>query len=237
MEARLRAVELAGKFVGVHEKNGQNDGEIVEMFQRADTLPGERYAWCQAFQNSMWRLATGGKVQEVNGRKEIRGGKLLANGTASVPMFRSWAYAHSLIRSRPLRGDHVLFDFDGDGTYDHVGIVVKVLRVLPGAYYLRTREGNTAPEGGNQSEGDGVYEKTRIVRARNTTFVRVPGMAVMPPKAEYITRFALFVGRPGKRRKIGLYGPVALGKAVLRQALAMKDGESIRIDKRKVRVK
>lgn len=55
-------------------------------------------------------------------------------------------------------GDIVLFDWEQDGTSDHVGLVVSV---DPGGV-LRTVEGNTASDDrGDQSNGGGVYRKRR----------------------------------------------------------------------------
>lgn len=54
-------------------------------------------------------------------------------------------------------GDLVCFDWDGDGLADHIGFVEKNF-----GSYLQTIEGNTTPaSGGNQSNGGGVYRRTR----------------------------------------------------------------------------
>lgn len=54
-------------------------------------------------------------------------------------------------------GDVVLFDWGGDGVCDHVGIVEKNY-----GSYIQTIEGNTsAGSSGSQSNGGGVYRRTR----------------------------------------------------------------------------
>lgn len=54
-------------------------------------------------------------------------------------------------------GDLVLFDWGGDGSPDHVGIVVE-----PKGAYARTVEGNTSPgTAGSQGNGGGVWERDR----------------------------------------------------------------------------
>lgn len=54
-------------------------------------------------------------------------------------------------------GDVVLFDWGGDGVCDHVGIVEKNF-----GSYIQTIEGNTSSgSSGSQSNGGGVYRRTR----------------------------------------------------------------------------
>nr|MCW1079565.1 CHAP domain-containing protein [Streptococcus anginosus] len=54
-------------------------------------------------------------------------------------------------------GDLVCFDWDGDGVADHVGFVERNY----GSYY-QTIEGNTSSgASGSQSNGGGVYRRTR----------------------------------------------------------------------------
>ena len=101
-------------------------------------------------------------------------------GESGVPycaMFVSWvlcqcgfdftyAYCPYILRDLSSRavgkaqaqpGDVVLFDWGGDGVPDHVGFV----EANRGAY-LQTIEGNTSPgTGGSQSNGGGVYRRTR----------------------------------------------------------------------------
>lgn len=101
-------------------------------------------------------------------------------GESGVPycaMFVSWvlsqcgydftyAYCPYILRDNSSRavgkaqaqpGDVVLFDWGGDGVPDHVGFV----EANRGGY-LQTIEGNTSPgSGGSQSNGGGVYRRTR----------------------------------------------------------------------------
>jgi hypothetical protein len=150
--------------IGVHEKGESNRGPVVDEYQRADTLPGEGYAWCMSLQQWCWRMATGGE--------------LLADGTAGCATFFDWAHRSGYLVDRPLRGDHVLFDLDGDRQYDdHVGMVERVLGLGP-VLLLQTIEGNTSPdERGDQADGGGVWRKRRAVRRSTVAFVRVPGDA------------------------------------------------------------
>jgi hypothetical protein len=61
----------------------------------------------------------------------------------------------------PKSGDIVFYSWDGSGIAEHVGLVDTV---LPNGNIIAI-EGNTAPTGtGSQSNGDGVYRKTREKR-------------------------------------------------------------------------
>lgn len=56
-------------------------------------------------------------------------------------------------------GDLVMFDWQGDGVADHIGIVEEN---HPDEGWMQTIEGNTSPgNGGSQSNGGGVYRRAR----------------------------------------------------------------------------
>lgn len=56
-------------------------------------------------------------------------------------------------------GDLVIFDWQGDGVADHIGIVEEN---HPDEGWMQTIEGNTSPgSGGSQSNGGGVYRRAR----------------------------------------------------------------------------
>lgn len=76
--------------------------------------------------------------------------------TASCPTFGDWAIANkrTVKWGSQKRGDIVLFDFNHNGTSDHIGIVTKV-----GSGCIETIEGNTG--NGSDTNGDGVYRRTR----------------------------------------------------------------------------
>ena len=178
---RLVALDIALDYAerGVREEGGNNRGPIVQMFQRADTLPGEVYAWCQSTMNAFWRLATGGRVVGM----DVVGGTMLAGGTASVGFFKAAAKQNGWLVDRPLRGDHFVMHLDGN-TYwpDHVGQIVRVLEVGPTYYRCRTVEGNTGSS--SIDDGDGLYVKERLLWKSTTEFIRVPGTTVVDNSAE-----------------------------------------------------
>ncbi len=64
----------------------------------------------------------------------------------------------------PEPGDLIIFDFNNNGTGDHVGIVEKV-----NGNTLTTIEGNTSSgNSGSQTNGGGVYRRTRYLSSSTT---------------------------------------------------------------------
>ena len=178
--ARERALAHNRDLIGVCESGPANAGAIVEEIQRADTLPGSVYAWCQATQNYAWRLATGAtRVYDRQAKLwNLKGGKMLAEGTASVPQFVAWARSKRyIITGRPLAADHVAF-IGSDGVPYHVGQIETVVRIVGIWLYLNTIEGNTGTANDLshvQSPRDAVRRKRRVVRRSSVVIVRVLG--------------------------------------------------------------
>lgn len=170
----------------VREEGRRNGGPIVEMLQRADALSGEFYAWCQSTTNGAWRLATGGRIEEKNGRPEIVGGEMLLNGTASVGFAVAEARKLGLIVTRPFKGDHFGMLLNSDSWADHTGQIVKVLSLGPLGYLCRTVEGNTS--GSSIDEGDAVEVKTRFLSKSKTIFWRMPGVVRRAMPAELLRK-------------------------------------------------
>lgn len=86
--------------------------------------------------------------------------------TAGCPALGDWAIKNKLTVKwgSAKRGDLVLFDFNGNGTSDHVGFVTKVT-----SSYIETIEGNTGS--GSNTNGDGVYRRRRT-KGQVNYFVR-----------------------------------------------------------------
>lgn len=86
--------------------------------------------------------------------------------TAGCPQFGDWAILNkfNVKWGNHKRGDIVLFDFNNNGTSDHIGIVTKV-----GSGYIETIEGNTG--NGSNTNGDGVYRRKRY-KSQVNYFVR-----------------------------------------------------------------
>ena len=86
--------------------------------------------------------------------------------TAGCPAFGDWAIKNKLTVKwgSAKRGDIVLFDFNNNGTSDHIGIVTKAT-----SSYIETIEGNTG--NGSNTNGDGVYRRRRT-KGQVNYFVR-----------------------------------------------------------------
>jgi hypothetical protein len=70
----------------------------------------------------------------------------------------------------PDAGCLVIFDWGYDGTYDHVGLFEKWVSTTS----FQSVEANTSPDdGGSQSNGGGVYRRTRNTLNQSTLFIRV----------------------------------------------------------------
>lgn len=129
------------------------------------------------------RAEVGNKEVPMNSNKTKYGFWFGYDGVAWCGMFVSWVYAHAGYRltglgftngfagcqtayttfkktkeitTKPQAGDIVLFDWNGDGRYDHTGIFVKD---NGDGKTFTAIEGNTAI--GNDSNGGQVMERKR----------------------------------------------------------------------------
>ena len=84
-------------------------------------------------------------------------------GYANCAVFEAWANKNNLRVpiSQIQKGDILLFDFYKTGVSEHTGIATDATDIH--THLVPTVEGNTAPDGGNQTNGDGVYVKHRAL--------------------------------------------------------------------------
>ena len=101
-------------------------------------------AWCGMFVS--WVYATAGKPLPNIGFK-----KGFAGCQTAVAYFKK----NGCITTKPVPGDLVFFDWNGDGRYDHTGIFVKKLDKNT----FESIEGNTSLT--NQSNGGQVMKRVR----------------------------------------------------------------------------
>lgn len=86
-------------------------------------------------------------------------------GYAGCQTAHAYFKKNNLLVTDPQPGDIVLFDWNGDGRYDHTGIFVEHID----KFTFKSIEGNTAL--GNDSNGGEVMERTR--KYRNAVFARI----------------------------------------------------------------
>jgi hypothetical protein len=152
-----KALNVARTQLGVCEHPaGSNRGPQVDQYLAACGLGGQAQPWCAAFVT--WCLAhSGTHVAGFN--------------TAYVP---SWVQAAragrnglSLVPTGMVRpGDLVAYDWQSDGTADHIGIVEKA----PAGGQFVAIEGNTSA--GNNSNGGQVQRRDRSL-SEVAAFIRV----------------------------------------------------------------
>lgn len=161
LREKLVRAELAAAKLGIREVGGNNHGPWVKKFLAEVGLP-EGYAWCDAFQSY--------EEHGVAGRR-------LPIESASVAQTYAEAVKLGWVVTTPKRGDLFCVNWSAPGPpfADHIGIVVKVLKLGP-ILTLQTVEGNTSSGvAGSQSDGAGVFIRTRVIGASYVGFVRIPG--------------------------------------------------------------
>lgn len=147
-----KVIEYAQSFVGQTENPpGSNTGHnIVDACQAEFGLHG--VAWCGCFVGYCLRRAGG--LVGIDGRIAYTPnipveGRNHTNGMAMV-----------VDKANGVAGDLACFDWNHDGTIDHVALIVRNL----GSGYYETVEGNTSFDtAGSQSNGGCVAERRRYV--------------------------------------------------------------------------
>ena len=108
-------------------------------------------AWCAIFVSYCMNKAGAGALIK---------GAATAKGTARVSDFMRHAQKHKWPKVNPAdakAGDIVIFDFPGGYETDHVGLI----RSASKGKNIYTIEGNTSSGTGSQSNGGGVFPRTR----------------------------------------------------------------------------
>jgi len=160
---RATAVRWALSKVGtVEHPAGSNQGPGITRWQEDAGFPGGGVAWCQVFCDQSAKQGTNGRMKP----------SWFGGYTVSV-VDQANAGEHGLKRvhlsdARP--GDWVYFKFPGESSEfcDHVGIFL-----ADQGSTIRTCEGNTSAADGSQSNGGGVFLKSRS-KSLVAAVVRVP---------------------------------------------------------------
>lgn len=142
MTAQYEVIQEAKKHVGYAE--GPNKDNIFGKWYGANHV-----AWCAEFVSYCVNKAGYGKL--IAGAQTAKGFASCGYGIKFFKKHKAW---HPV--SEAIMGDLVFFDWDGDGSQDHVGIIVSN---DPKTKTVKTIEGNTSDT--NHSNGGTVQAKTR----------------------------------------------------------------------------
>lgn len=127
------------------ELNGTKYGREHAQLTKSPYFGESGVPYCNMFTSYVLRRA---------GVKEPAPG-LFAYVPFCINAYRAAGQSVSIRSAEP--GDLICFDFEGDGVAGHIGIVE-----LNRGSYVQTIEGNTTSgAGGSQSNGGGVYRRTR----------------------------------------------------------------------------
>ncbi len=138
--SRDKILEIAGKEIGIVESPaGSNQVKYNDWFYNKVGYAG---AWCGTFVSYVYAFA-GVPLGVIDFKKGFAGCQYATRN------LKKWGR----IVTVPEPGDVVLFDWQGDGRFDHTGIFVRDL----GSGLFESIEGNTAF--GNDSNGGKVMRR------------------------------------------------------------------------------
>lgn len=108
-------IEVAKKYIGTTEGSAKHK-EIIDLYNQARYSDGYHMTmndpWCCAFVVAMF---------QVCGMADIIPGYAYCDGM--IQIFKQWGRWKDRIGYTPKKGDIVFYDWNGDGSSDHVGIV------------------------------------------------------------------------------------------------------------------
>ncbi|MGB4958675.1 MAG: CHAP domain-containing protein [Saprospiraceae bacterium] len=146
----MTIIEVATRELGTKESPKNSNKTKYGKWFGLDGVP-----WCAIFVS--WAYAhAGDKLPKIG----------FSKGFAGCQTGYAYFKKNGWITDTPTEGDIVLFDWQGDGRYDHTGLFVKWLD----GYHFETIEGNTSLQ--NQSNGGEVMR--RIRSNKNVIFVSKP---------------------------------------------------------------
>lgn len=149
----MNPVDLAIQDIGLTEYPPGTNKVKFNTWYYGREVSGANLAWCMAAVQYWYNAA----------------GWTIPYKTAYCPALYSWARARGYVTTKPVRGDIVLYDWNGDGTFDHTGIVESWDGLNVTAIEGNTSSGNY----GDQSNGGGVYRRTRSSRATAMVFIHI----------------------------------------------------------------
>ncbi|MFZ1704453.1 MAG: CHAP domain-containing protein [Saprospiraceae bacterium] len=143
-----KVIEVARKEIGVTEKPKNSNQTKYGTWFSLSGVP-----WCAIFVS--WCYSMAGNQLPVIGFKK---------GFAGCQTGYAYFKKNGWIVKDPQEGDIVLFDWNGDGRYDHTGLFVRWIDKV----HFETIEGNTSLT--NQSNGGEVMLRVRA--NKNVIFAR-----------------------------------------------------------------
>ena len=143
MATAKQIIDKALSYLGTYD--GGNNNVIFNTHYYGKAVSGSAYPWCCAFVWDIFRMC---------GASDIFNG---GEPTAYCPTVLNWGKNSGLTvnKANGQYGDIVLFDWNGDGVADHIGLIVS--KNADGSY--TTVEGNTANS--NYSNGGWVLKMIR----------------------------------------------------------------------------
>lgn len=143
MATAKQIIDKALSYLGTYD--GGNNNVIFNTHYYGSAVSGSAYPWCCAFVWDIFRMC--GATDIFNGGQK----------TAYCPTVLSWGKNNGLTvnKANGQYGDIVLFDWNGDGIADHIGLIIS--KNADGSY--TTVEGNTATS--NYSNGGYVLKMLR----------------------------------------------------------------------------
>lgn len=143
-EALAQLCEIAQQYVGVTEKGGDNQGPVVEQFQKALDGKAEREPWCAGF--------VGFCVKKAETRSILKTDIKLREHVMTM-----WNLTPKKFRTQtPKPGYVAVWNYVGTAS-GHCGIITDVTD-----HRIWVIEGNTNPDNVEVvREGNGVYRKNR----------------------------------------------------------------------------
>jgi len=151
-EVAARALAEAIKHLGLKESpSGSNRTPFGEWFGVNGV------AWCNIFVSYCYNVGAGYTICDGYKGAGVKAGK----GCAYVPTTEAWLRSSGLWvgRTAPVAGDIAIYNWDGRGIPEHIGIVEQYL----GDGTFSAIEGNTSI--GNDSNGGEVMRRTRKVES------------------------------------------------------------------------
>lgn len=142
---------IAESYVGVMEIGGNNQGPEVEEFQKSVNGIADGQPWCMDFVQFCVKQVE----NNFNWAARIKRSESVISVWMGAEVYKR--------KALPSRGAIAIWQKIGTA-HGHCGIVVKVMN---DGKTFETVEGNTSPGKTVEREGDGVYEKTRLLSSKS----------------------------------------------------------------------